>query len=134
MKTDSPFENKLQIEVEYARTAQNDGLFLSDEFSPLEFSGHVKRVNSTGRRGFGAGGAEVAEFLISFAGTVASSVVADWLYDKIKARSNRLSLEGKPVYISREAICAAVENSISRGNRKPGNANEQSKSSTGPKA
>lgn len=65
--------------------------------------------SSASRRGFGPGAAYVTEFVITFASGVASSMVASWLYDNIKNRITRLSIDDRPISISEESLREILE-------------------------
>lgn len=64
------------------------------------------------KRGAWPGAPEIIQFTITFATGAASSLLASWLYDKLKGRVTELRIKRKSVEISPEGIRRAVEETI----------------------
>ncbi len=65
------------------------------------------------RKGIVAGLPEILEFTITFAAGTASSLVASWLYNKLKDRRVRIiEFNRKKVEVSKEGIEKTIEESL----------------------
>jgi hypothetical protein len=55
---------------------------------------------------------ELVVFAMQFVSGVAAGVFANWIYEKLKNKAQKLWIDGKPVELEKQAIAASIDAAI----------------------
>ena len=82
----------------------------SGDKSPIPGNAYIEYQNTYIRKALGA--SETVKFIITFGSGVGASLVATWLYNKLKGRMNSLRINRRIVELDKGEIARVIEEEI----------------------